>query len=69
MANRLVSRRPILVHATYLKLYSQAPLMPRLRRFYEILLLLKTVSLGALVVLSAILISSWLTKHRRMDLR
>ena len=39
--------------------------MPRLRRFYEILLLLKTVSLGALAVLSAILISRWLTKHRR----
>jgi hypothetical protein len=35
MANRPVSRRPILVHAIYLKLYSQAPLMPRLQRFYE----------------------------------
>jgi hypothetical protein len=69
MANRLVSRRPILVHATYLKLYSQAPLMPRLQRFYEILLLLKSVSLGALAVLSAILTSRGLTKHRRIDLR
>jgi len=43
--------------------------MPRLRRFYEVFWLLKAVSLGALTELRAILISSWLTERRRLDLR
>jgi hypothetical protein len=43
--------------------------MPRLLRFYEIFWLVKAVSLGAFAVLRAILISSWLTEHRRLDLR